>query len=244
MGWLPRLRLGALLAVAALTAELVYIACSSPRLAVRQVELRGDHRVIEQASCRINLPPNTNIFRAPTRQLAEQIEAAPAVRKAHASRDFRSSLVVTLERREPVAVIRRGESAMLVDAEGVVFSLRDEWGWGLPELVGPHLTESSAHTDAAATEIGCLLAVLRALGPEPRLRVTRLTFGGDTDIEAALHSGPVAQLGGTDQLDAKARLLTETIEQLGAERVEYVNLSDPQTAYWRPRTNTLSAQVR
>ncbi len=200
--------------------------------------------MIEQVISRISLPANTNILRAPTRLLAEQIEAAPAVRKAYVSRDFPSSLVVTLERRQPVAVIRRGERAMLVDVEGVVFGLHDEWGWGLPELVGPHLTESGVRTDAAAAEIASLLAVLRAVGPEPRLRMTRLTFGGDTDIEATLHSGIVVQLGGTDRLEEKARLLTQTIEQLGAERVEYVNLSDPQTAYWRPRTDTLSARMR
>lgn len=243
-GWLLRLRLGILLGAAALIGELVYVACASPRFAVREVRLRGDPAVVEQAAARIELAANTSIFRAPMRLLEEQVEATPAVRRADVSRDFPSLLVVAVERREPVAVIRRDESPLLVDAEGVVFSIRDEWGWGLPELVGPHLTESGVRTQAAASEIAALLAVLRAFWPEPRLRMTRLTFGGDTDIEASLCSGPAVQLGGTDELGAKVALLAETIEQLGAERIEHVNLGDPRTAYWRPRADTLTAQAR
>lgn len=242
--WLSRLRIGLLLAVAALTAELVYIACASPRLAVREVELRGDPRVVEQVRARISLPDRANIFRAPTRLLAEQVQTAPAVRKARVSRDFPRRLVVTVERREPIAVIRRGERAMLVDPEGIVFTLRDEWGWGLPELVGPHLAESAVGTHAASAEISSLLSVLRAFSTDPRLRMTRLTFGGKSDIEVVLDSGPVAQLGGPSQLAAKVRLFAAALEQLGADQIEYINLSDPQAAYWRPRRNTVSAPMR
>ena len=242
--WRPGLRLGAVLAVAALTAELAYIACASPRFAVREVELRGDPRVIEQVSSRISLPANTNILRAPTRRVAEQVEAVAAVREAHVSRDFPSRLVVTVEGREAIAVIRQDAGAMLVDPDGAVFALRDEWGWGLPELVGPHLIGSSARKAAAADEIASLLTVLRAFGPDPRLRMTRLTFRGDRDIEVTLCSGPKAQLGETTELGEKARLLIETVEQLGAERVEYVNLSDPRAAYWRPRADFVSAGMR
>jgi len=232
------------LAVAALAAELGYIACASPRFAVREVELRGDPRVVEQVFSRVSLPANTNILRAPTRRIAAQAEAVPAVRKAHVSRDFPGRLVVTVEGREAIAVIREDERAMLVCPEGTIFGLRDEWGWGLPELVGPHLTGSSARNAAAAGEIASLLTVLRAFGPDPRLRMTRLTFRGEEDIEVTLCSGPAAQLGETTELGEKARLLTETIEQLGAERVEYVNLSDPRAAYWRPRADLVSAGMR
>lgn len=242
--WRPGLRLGVVLAIAALTAELAYIACASPRFAVREVELRGDPRVIEQVSSRISLPANTNMLRAPTRRVAEQVEAVAAVRRARVSRDFPSRLVVTVEGREAIAVIRQDAGAMLVDPDGTVFALRDEWGWGLPELVGPHLIGSSARNAAAADEIASLLTVLRAFGPDPRLRMTRLTFRGDRDIEVTLYSGPKAQLGETTELGEKARLLTETVEQLGAECVEYVNLSDPRAAYWRPRADFVSAGMR
>jgi len=243
-GWLPALRLGAVIAVAALTAEVAYIACASPRFAVREVELRGDPRVVEQVAPRVALPANTNILRAPTRSLAAQVEAVPAARKAHVSRHFPRRLVLTVECRDAIAVIRQGERAMLVGPEGTVFTLRDEWGWGLPELAGPHLTEADVATAAADAEITALLTVLRALGTDPRLRMTRLTYAGDGDIEATLHSGALAQLGGPTELEAKARLLAETIEQLGAERIEYVNLSDPRAAYWRPRADLVSARMR
>lgn len=242
--WVPRLRFAAALAVVALAAEVVYIALASPRFAVREIVLRGDPRIAEQAAPRVQLPANTNTIRAPMRLLAEQVETVPAVEKAYVARDLRRRLVVTMERREAVAVIRGAEGATLVDPQGVPFTIRDEWGWGLPELSGPHLTEGDARGGEAQAEIASLLTVLRALGPDPRLRLTRLEFRGDTDIEVILCSGPKVQLGSATQLETKVKLLAAALEQLGADAIEHMNLSDPRATYWRPRDETVSAQVR
>ena len=50
---------------------------------------------------------------------------------------------MTIERREPVAVVRRADVAFLIDPDGVPFTVADEWGWGLPELTGPRLARET-----------------------------------------------------------------------------------------------------
>jgi len=242
--WARCLRLGAVVVVGILVGELAYIACASPYLCVREVVVRGDARVVEQVIPRISLPANTNMFRAPMDLLREQIEAVPAVRHAYVVRDFPRRLSATVERREPVAVIRQAKRALLVDPEGVVFEIPGNWGWGLPELAGQHLSEGELESAAASAEIAELLSVMRVFTLDPRLRMSRLAYGGDRELEVMLYSGPRAELGGTTELQAKARLLAATIEQLGAGRIGYVNLSDPRAAYWRPQESVLSAQTR
>jgi len=242
--WLAWLRLTAALSAAALGIEIVCIPLASPRLAVREVQLRGDPRIVEQVSPRIQLPANTNILRAPLDVIQQQVESVPAVRKAYVARDLPHRLVVVLEPREAMAVIRCGEQALLVDRQGVVFAIRDEWGWGLPEMVGSHLTPGRAGGEQARAEITRLLAVLQALGPEPRLQVARLELSSDKDIEIVLESGGRVQLGGGDELQAKVKLLAAAIDQLGADHIGYLDLSDPGSAYWRPRAGAMATALR
>jgi len=230
----------------ALAVEVTYAVLASPRFAVRTVELRGDAGVCAQIAAHLSrgptgprpflqLPRNTNFFLAPTRQLARQVASFPAVRTAQVARDFPDRLVVTLERREPVAVVRTADQALLVDAQGVVYTIRNEWAWGLPELVAPHLTPEMVTGREAKAELASLLAVLRALGPNPQLGVTGVELDRGGEVTAVLGSGMQVRLGTPDQLPAKIRLLAVVLRQIGADRIASLDLSDPSGAYWRPR---------
>jgi len=229
-------RLGRALMVV-LAAELVWIVLASPRLAVRAVEVRGDPQVVAQIAPRLEFPGNMNLVRAPTRELARQLEALPEVQNARVARDFPGRLVATVERREAVAVIRNGEQAVLVDPQGILFTIRDEWGWGLPELLAPHLARvrwGALRGPEARQELATLLGVLRALEPDPSLRVARLELLRG-EITAVLESGAKVRLGAEEQMATKVKLLGAALAQLGAERIDVLDLSDPPGAYWVPR---------
>lgn len=231
---LRRLRLLTAGAAAALAVELLCIPFTSPRFAVREVVLRGDPKVAEQVAARVKLPADTNSS-APVRLLEERAERVPVVARAEVVRSFPGRLMVTVERREAVAVVRRADQAMLVNPDGVVFGIRDEWGWGLPELVAPHLTKAEVGTAAGRAELAELLAVLRALGPDPRLQVARLERVGENEVEAVLDSGATVRLGGAEQMEAKIKLLAAALDRLGPDQIAYMDLSDPRAPYWRPR---------
>jgi cell division protein FtsQ len=230
------LRLLAISAAVALAIEVLSIPLLSPRFAVREIVLRGDPRVTRLAASMAHLPGNTNFLRAPTRLLRERIEQVPAVECAQVARALPNRLVVTVERREAVAVIRRAEEAMLIDPEGRLFAVPDEWGWGLPELVATHLTPEQAGTSAGREELSQLLGVLRALGPDPQLRVARLELAGKDDVEITLDSGAKVRLGEGTGLGLKIKLLVAVLDRLGPQAIGYLDLSDPWAAYWRPRS--------
>ena len=241
---LRRLRLAAGVVVVLFAVEVVYIALASPRLALRGVTVRGDQQIAGVVAEAIRLPANTNVLRAPLDLVKEQAESVRAVREVRVSRDFPNRLVVTVERREAVAVIRGAKRAILVDPEGVAFTVPEEWGWGLSEMVGPHLGDQGVEAEGAASEIEMLVAVLRALGTDPRLRTTRLQLGSDEQIEVTLASGARVNLGEGNELAAKAKLLAAAIEQIGANRIARLDLADPKAAFWEPREDVVAAAVR
>jgi cell division septal protein FtsQ len=232
---LRRLRLIAAAAALLLAAETIYILFHSPRFAVTAVELQGDARVAGQVAKRLRLPANTNLFLSPTARMEKLAESVPAVQEARVARTWRRHLVVALDRREAMAVIRREQQAMLVDPTGVVFTIPNEWGWGLPELVAPHLSTGDAASPSAKAEVTQLLGALRALGPDPRLRIARLQLDKAGRLLATLDSGAKVRFGTADRLGLKTNLLVTIMDQLGAERIEFLDLSDPWAAYWRER---------
>ncbi|MBN1458422.1 MAG: cell division protein FtsQ/DivIB [Armatimonadetes bacterium] len=232
---LARLKALVFLGFVFLAIEISYIALASPRLTVREVVVRGDPAIAPMVAQAIELPPNTSILRAPLELVRAQAESCPAVREAKVKRGFPARIAVVVERREPVAAIRRATEAFLLDKDGVTFQVPGEWGWGLPELIGPNLATGDLGVESAESEINTLMVALAALGPDPTLRASRLQLGADGLIEVTLESGAQVNLGGPENLKEKAKLLAAAVEQLGAQRIARVDLSDPASAYWEPR---------
>jgi cell division protein FtsQ len=224
----------AALTYALLLAEVTYILLASPRFAVREVLIRGDADLAREVARTVSLPPNTNMIRAPVAELKRQAETIPAVSQARVRRGFPNRVIVAVERREPVAVIRREDRTLLVDREGIAFALPDEWGWGLPELVAPHIESGEVAGDEAVGEVALLLRVLRALGNDPDIRATRLQLAADETVDILLDSGTMVSLGTEDRLAAKVKLLAAALEQIGAERIARIDLAGPEAAFWEP----------
>ena len=134
-----------------------------------------------------------------------------------------------------MAVIRGAKQAVLIDPNGVLFTVHNEWGWGLPELVAPHLSAGDSSSAAAKAEVAGLLGAVRVLGPDPRLRVSRVVMDRDGELEVFLESGERVRLGTPDRLPAKVKLLGMALDQLGVERIDLLDLRDPSAAYWKER---------
>ena len=241
-GPLSYLKAAAWLAFLLLVAEITYAAVASPRFAVREIVLRGDPAVTQQLAPNLRLPPNTNLFRAPKQLLESQAQSVAAVRRAQVRRHLPDRLVVAVERREAAAVVHRQDRSVLVDPDGVLFRVPGEWGWGMPELM---LSGSAPTTGSGLrSEAAILLDVVRTLALDPRLRVARLRFTAPNEVEALLQSGPRVNLGNPDEVEAKLDLLLTALDDLGLENVEYMDLREPDSAFWRPREAATFSPVR
>ena len=105
----------------------------SPRLWVRTVRVEGlrtigSARVME----RLRLRPRTNLVLLPTRQLRAQVEQEPVVAQARIQRRFPDGVIVTIEERQPMALVRMGGVFYTVDQTMVPFRQERTPEPGLP----------------------------------------------------------------------------------------------------------------
>lgn len=87
--------------------------------AVREVEVTGTSQEVVLA-VRAALEPmlGRSLVVLDPGEVEQRLEAVPTVRRASIDRDFPHTLSVTVEQERPIAVVRAGDGAWLVSAEG------------------------------------------------------------------------------------------------------------------------------
>ena len=146
---LPRLKVlgyGALgTALAAVVAEVAVDCCtylrSSERFAVQAVDVVGLQRLSLEEIRRVSgLTLDISYFDIDVREVARRVEAMPRVRSATVEKQLPSHVTITVEEREPVAVVRTGQPVE-IDRFAVVLGppTGKEPITALPEIAGKNI---------------------------------------------------------------------------------------------------------
>lgn len=126
---------------------------------------------------------------------ANVLAALPAVAAVEVSRALPDTVKVTVTAREPLAVLPRGSTFVVIDAAGVPFG----------EMSSPKKLPVVEATSAAASE--AVLTVLRSLPGELRSDVRRAVATTQQDVDLVLAGGAIVRWGNGDQAQLKARVL-------------------------------------
>jgi cell division protein FtsQ len=178
-----------------------------PRLlVVRSARVIGAGRMIPatQVLAVAHVPYGLPLIRVNTGAIARQVEQLRQVQYAEVSKDWPSTVVITVQPRTPVFAVRAADGYALVDRFGV--SIRDVAVQppGLPLLsVG----------DAAVALRGnaAVAAAARVLGELPRQvarKVRSVSAANSADVSVTLADGAVVIWGNTENATAKAKELT------------------------------------
>lgn len=180
LGRLPRPRLGrpspvraaALLGVVAAAAA-IYGAAGSSAFALTALDL-GEMRWTERAVLleTAAVPADVNVFRIETAPIEARIEALPAVLSAEVRIALPSTIRITVTEREPIMAWVVGETAFLVDRDGLLFAARPA-----AEIAGPEIRRVTDRRSAATA-----LAVGGRLDPVDLDAAARLASLVPTDI--------------------------------------------------------------
>lgn len=111
----------------------------SPRLWVRSVRIEGLQTIpATRIAERLALRPRTNIVLLPAGRLEKAVEAEPSVARARVHRVPPDGVLVSVEEREPVAVVQAGSAFYTIDRALVPFRKGESAEAGLPLIVlGP-----------------------------------------------------------------------------------------------------------
>lgn len=223
--WVTWRYVAVVLVLALLVGGAVYAVYYSPAFEVREVEVAGAQAISDdEVSCVADVPMGGSLATVDLRSVERRVEALAAVRSAEVTRRWPHTVLVELEERRPVAVVRRrvdgtaaddagcvrlqeGEFRAL-DVEGVAFGSYKRAPDDLPRIES---TDGSSITDPDA--LAEAVAVAAALTDDIASRVDHLEIETIDQIVLVLGDGRQVRWGSADASAEKAEVLLVLLQR-------------------------------
>jgi len=190
---------------AGIVAAMGWALLGSRLLVVRSVQVVGAGRSVSAAQvlAAAHVPYGLPLIRVNTGAIARHVERLRQVQNAQVSRDWPSTVVISVQPRTPVFAVRVPGGYALLDRFGV--SVRDVAAQpGLPLLTVAGTTGSLRGNPA----VRAAALVLRELPPRVARKVATVSALGPSDVSVTLTDGAVVIWGSTGRAGEKAKELT------------------------------------
>lgn len=198
-----RRRLGAILAMLVVTV-VVCTVWFTPALGVREVEVRGNANLTgEEVRVAAAIEPGTPLVRLDVDAVAARVRELPRVAGVEVERVVPGTVRLTVDEREPVAVIMAPEGAHLVDVTGKDYATVVQPPDGLPEL--------TASPDAVVAAVTVLTQVPASL----REDVLSVAADSPSDIRLTLSGSREVRWGSPADTPRKAAVLDVLMTRKG-----------------------------
>jgi cell division protein FtsQ len=172
---------------------------------VRSVRVAGNGRAVSAgqvlAAARVTL--GQPLVRVDTGTLARRVEQLRQVQSAQVSKDWPTTLVITVQLRKPVFALPVDGSYALVDPFGVSVRVVTRKPPGLPVLT----VNTTSRSLRGSPAVRAAAAVLGELPRRTAKQVRGVTTGGPNDVSVDLANGSVVVWGGAERGRTKAREL-------------------------------------
>ncbi len=222
-----RLRRTILVATLLVLAVVAVLVERSSLVALEEVQVSGTQRLEPGAVRRAaDLPLGTSTLRLPLDAARERVEALPLVRSADVSRLDPLTVMIAVTEREPIAVVRRGDAAVLVDRDGVVVARGREPGLPVIRLATGSLPSPGATLEEAPAAANAHAALSELPGPVRSLVATYVARADD-ELDLRLATGTIVRFGRAERVAEKARALGAVIEDLDGREVSAIDVRAP-----------------
>jgi cell division protein FtsQ len=209
-----------------LAGGVVWAAWSSPLLAVQTVTVKGTSRLsAAEILAAAQVPVGRSLLRVDPGRIRARVAALAAVRAVTVDRDWPHRLVITVTERQPVAAVRIGGAAELVDATGVAFATADPAPPGLLPLVLGAAVPGAGDEDARAA-----LAVWAELPAALRGAVRSIAAPSPSDVTLRLTGRRTVIWG--DPGESARKLVV--LRALMRERASTYDVSTPDVPVTKP----------
>lgn len=187
----------------------VYAVYFSDALSVRQVDVVGA-RTISSAdvAAAADVPQGGPLATVDLDAITFRVKALKEVRSVEVTRKWPDSVLITIQEREPVAVVRFGSDLQGVDVEGVPFRSYRQPPSGLPRIETPGGV-SATDEDALREAV----TVVAALPREVSVLVDHLNLRSIDEIDLVLRDERVVRWGSSESSAEKATVLIALLGQ-------------------------------
>lgn len=196
--------------VVALAAGAVWAVYFSDALSVHEVEVVGARTItaaeVETAAA---VPTGGPLARLDLAAVERRVAAKlGVVRSVEVTRRWPDGVLITIQERDPVAVVERGGEFRAVDAEGEVFGSYRQAPSGLPRIETPN---SSVITDPEVLREAVTVAA--ALPREVSVLVDHLDLRSIDQIDLVLRDERLVRWGSSEASEEKAGVLLALLSQ-------------------------------
>ncbi len=201
----------------------------SPALALREVRVIGNERVssdlIEQALGGLYGEP---LARVSAERISEALAPLTLIQAFETRIEPPGTLVVLINERRPLGVVRDTQSWQVVDAAGVVLWRDGVAPAGLPEIL--------VEADADAPSFRAVSRVLLALPDDLLQQVESVTATTLDDVRFTIRgSSHEVVWGSADRSAEKARVLGASLIALSGESARVIDVTTPESLVVRAR---------
>ena len=185
-----------------LAGVLAWVLLGSTLLVVRSVRVTGTGTAVSarQVLGAARVEYGQQLIRVDTGAIARRVAQLRQVQSAQVSRDWPTTLVISVLPRKPVFALPLHDGYALVDAFGVTVRDVTRPPPGLP-LLAVNITSRSLRGSPA---VRAAAAVLAELPQQVARRVRAVTTGGPNDVSVKLANGAVVIWGGAERGQVKA----------------------------------------
>ena len=217
-----------------------YFFAVSGFFAVNNIVIEGNTRVEDEEIINIaQIEKGMNIFAVNSNALEQFIPILPRVKSAVLKRKLPCTVIITIEEREPVALINVGKATLEIDAEGRILdrylTIKDS---SLPLVTGIDTTDQGLIPGCFITgeQIETALEILSSL-PENADDIGEINVADTQFIKIYTISGTEIRIGDSRDFDEKYLLYTTIIEENQRKEeaaIKYIDvsiISRPAIAY-------------
>jgi cell division protein FtsQ len=170
----------------------------STALVTKRVSVIGTHGLTPmQVSFAAQVPLGVPLARQDTDAIAERTTSLPPVESAAVTRDWPSTIRITVVERKPVLAVRQPDGYAVVDKSGVAYQTKPVMP---PEVL---LAEVDAGDAPLLSEVAI---VATSLPKKLRGMVDRITAGNRDSIVLVLESGRTVNWGSSSDSELKAQV--------------------------------------
>jgi cell division protein FtsQ len=187
----------------------VVTALWTPVLGVRAVDVAGVRGLtVAQVEKAADIRDGTPMFRLDTVGIITRVARLPRVAWVDVSRQWPSTVRITVTERDPVGVLTRADGVHLVDSTGLDYATVAVAPAGLPQLQLPAAAPTDPRTQA-------VVRVMSALPGQLRAEVSAISAATPGSVQLALANGKTVRWGSADDSARKAAVLAALMTRPG-----------------------------
>jgi cell division protein FtsQ len=191
----------------------------SSALVTKRVNVIGTHKLTRtQVSLAAQVPLGVPLARQDLDAIAERTTTLPAIESAAITREWPSTITVTVVERRPVLAVRQSSGYLVVDKSGVPYQTQPVL---TPEVV---LAEVNPGNAPLLSEVATVAA---ALPLKLRGKVDRITAGSRDSIALILRSGRVVNWGSSSDSELKAQVVNALLKQKPKSTIDVSSPHNP-----------------